>query len=55
VKHDGNAESRIFEKKFLDGVGQLSHFTRVAALARVAGPADLSDAVPVLERGASFF
>jgi hypothetical protein len=55
VKDHRNAQPGVPDEKLLDGIGQLRHFARVSAPARVAGPADLADAAAVLERRPGFF
>ncbi len=49
VKHDGNAEARVFDKELLNGVGQLRHASRGFAAARVAGAPDLADTTAIAE------
>jgi len=54
MKHHRNAKPAVFEEKFLDGIGQLRHFARIFALARVAGPANLAETVPFLKAALAF-
>ena len=61
VKNYRDAEPRVPDEKFLDGVGQLRRGARRLAdacvrrlAARVAGASDLSDAIPMFERGLRF-
>ena len=61
VKHHRDAEAAVFEEELLDGVGELRHAARGLAFgrrgrvaARVAGAADLADAVAFFESGLGF-
>ena len=54
VKNHGNAQPALLDEELLNGVGELGHLPRVLAAARIARPADLSQAVAVSEIGTGF-
>ncbi len=54
MEDDRDAQPGVLDEELLNVVGQLRHFSGVAAAAGIAGPADLTEAEAILEMGPGF-